>query len=215
MIKEVLRFVAVMGVCLTMSGCLTSINTVGPDMKPFAVDPAEKQEADGEAYCIRSIVDTREFKKSSIDYRDPTWIADEKRKPLAIARQRNGFGGAMGAIVLPEDLPPAEVVRKVLTKALVETGHQVVQDEKEARPGTKMLDVDIARFWMWCEMRFMHCYVAGDIETDISVDGGFPMTVTGHYSRNAGGVADRHWRRILNDMVEDYYKQLVRKFKRR
>ena len=211
MIKGVLKIAAAAGACLAMSGCVMTINTVKPDMTAYQADSDAfpPLSTSNHSYFIRNVTDERVFERYSSDFSQPTWVEDEARKPLAFARQRNGGENAMGAIILPEDLPPVVVMRQVITRALLDTGRKVVTDEKNIGADTKIVDVAIKQFWTWGEIRFFHCHFTGEIETDISVDGARPVIYRGKFHKSAGGQSDATWKLMIEGAMRNYYENMT------
>jgi len=67
----------------------------------------------------------------------------------AIARKRNGYGRALGDILLPEGRTVRDVVTEALQRALNEKGYTVVDKNDPGYENAFPLEADIRQFWAW------------------------------------------------------------------
>lgn len=70
---------------------------------------------------------------------DPSKGLDEETKSKIIARKRNGFGKALGDIVLAKGLTSEKLIKNIVSQAFVESGYRIVTED----PDGKAVQVDI------------------------------------------------------------------------
>ena len=110
------KFVVTFAIATILTGCATSRGVL--DLKvPDLPNPASSQ-----AVKIMDVTDKRVFeiepKKPSIPSLQNDEINDPKITRRAVARKRNGFGAALGDILLPEGQTVEQLTRAALENAL-------------------------------------------------------------------------------------------------
>jgi hypothetical protein len=143
------RFLAGLSACvlLAASGCATSRGALD-----FTPAPSENL-GEGPPVRIASVVDARSFQVSPRDPSIPSLkndeIEDHAITSRAIARKRNGYGKAMGDILLPEGRSVAELARAAVERGLREGGYRVLAESDPGYAEAAPIDVEIRKFWMW------------------------------------------------------------------
>ncbi len=124
-----------------------------------------------------------------------------------IGRQRNGYGMAMGDIVLPNGDTVQEVTRKLLTTALESRGYNVVDNKTDAYN----LTVDVNKFWAWFSPGMFSVSFEADIQCTVHFDNGTTkrsLDVSG-YGVNKGQVASNaNWQLAYERAFQDLLKNL-------
>ena len=110
---------------VALTGCATSRSVVDPSIAASA-NPAQ-----GKAVRIEKVVDAQVFEKApsepSTPSLDPSEPTDDKIKARAIARKRNGYGKALGDVLLPENKTAAKVGGGIARQARQQLEHQTGQ----------------------------------------------------------------------------------------
>ncbi len=127
------------------SGCAVSRGILEVEV-PTAMNPSI-----GPAYKIVEVKDSRQFQlrpqEPSIPSLKGGEIDNESITSRAIARKRNGYGKAMGDILLPEGQTVTELTARAVARAMRESGLRVVEqgdpDWKRARP----VEAEIQQHW--------------------------------------------------------------------
>jgi hypothetical protein len=133
---------------LTLAACAAGRSVVD-------VQPPASHAAKGAGFArIAEIRDMRQFDPAPRDPSTPSLSdAGEISNPAitarAIARKRNGYGRAMGDVVLPEGNTVAGLVRAAATKALQDSGYTVVDEKSPNYAAALPLAIDIEQFWAW------------------------------------------------------------------
>ncbi len=130
------------------SGCATSRGILDVRIK----EPGNP--ASGPAIAIVHVTDNRVFeeapRKPSIPSLKGKEIDDKTITSRAIARKRNGYGKAIGDILLPEGRTVENVVREALVKSFREAGYRVSRRGLGIQQNTAVpVEAEIEQFWSW------------------------------------------------------------------
>jgi hypothetical protein len=142
--------VSTLGLLLVSSlaaGCAVTRGVV--DVRP----PVSAAPATGPMVSLDTVEDHRHFEIAPRDPSIPSLkddrITDTALTSRAIARKRNGYGMAMGDVLLPEGRTVTDLAREALTTALYHRGYQVVIAPGSTSPSVAGLNVEILEFWAW------------------------------------------------------------------
>jgi hypothetical protein len=148
----ILRSVLILVVATLASGCATSRGTL--DVSQTAVE----NPGTGVAVAIVRVSDKRSFeldpRQADIPSLKNGEIHNEAITSRAIARKRNGFGKAMGDILLPEGETVTELVKTTVTNALRKSGYRVIDSADPEFTHAVPIEVDINEFWAWMQPGF-------------------------------------------------------------
>ena len=150
--KQLIKFSLVVLFVSFVTGCATSRSVVDVDK---VVVSTPKQGTDVK---FSSVTDLRDFQVKPRSADTPSLkhgeIGNEDVTSRAIARKRNGFGMAMGDIVLPENTTVMEVIENQLSKIFNDNGYRVLLPEDRGYSEAIPLDVDILKLWGWMSPGF-------------------------------------------------------------
>ncbi len=153
-----------------VSGCATSRGTVALDVAQ-STNPAT-----GTAVRIVSVTDNRKFEISPSSPATPSLkdngIHDKALTSRAIARKRNGYGMAMGDVLLSEGNTVESLVQNLVTQSLREAGFRVLEANQTGYENAIPLDVGIDKFWAWFAPGFWAAHL--EFESKIQISG--PVT---------------------------------------
>lgn len=147
---------------------------------------------------------------------NPAEIQDRAIRSRAIARKRNGWGQAMGDILLPERSTVEELVRQAMTTALRESGYAVVEDKSNVSEKPIPLSIDIQQFWSWftpgvpVSMEFESILVIKNEK--LLTNPGEP--VRGYAIVRAMGATDSGWQRTVQEGIADLIHKLKARIRR-
>lgn len=98
---------------------------------------------------------------------DPSKGLDDETKSKIIARKRNGFGKALGDIVLANGLTSEKLIKNIVSQAFVESGYRIVTED----PDGKAVHVDIVvdKFWGWFRPGFWTISVYANTELTLEM----------------------------------------------
>ena len=129
---------------LSMSGCVLGHRTVPLAVKNSAATPAKG------TVLLRSVSDDRHFENKPDKPSTPSISGDVNAVSKAelekyIGRQRNGYGHAMGDLVLPGGETVTEKMRELVKEAFARRGYALTT---KAGSGNTA-EVKIDEFWAW------------------------------------------------------------------
>lgn len=196
---------------LFLAGCATNVSTLTPDLSMCQGN--NNPDAIKSVY-IKSVTDGREFSDNARQAYMPTWSNDGSyEEARAIGRKRNGFGKAMGGLVLPEGMPATTVVKQTLTQAFVDNGYKVVENEADVTNETKVVNVKMPTFWSWMNPGFWNIRLTTDIEADVSGYQEEIVRVKGKYGEGFQLGTESNWLNVLNQAIRKFYEDAKSKLK--
>ena len=195
------------------TGCATSRGVLEIDI------PAVKRPETGPAFKIVSVLDSRVFeerpsKPSIPSLKHRSQIGDPAITSRAIARKRNGYGKAMGDILLPEGKTVMDLVRAAVTRAMNEVEIRVVNEDEPELDSARPVDVDIQQFWAWFSPGFWTVALEFDARLRITTDlGDFRDGEGAHgYTRLKSFAEDAGaWRNTIDKGLEELNTDLKQK----
>lgn len=146
-----LRIAALLMMSTLLFGCATSRSVVD-------VQTPQGKNGTGQKVTITAL-DERQFtvKPPSADMpslKNDEEISDKSITSRAIGRKRNGYGMALGDVLLPEGITVSQLVARSVAEGYRRAGYQVI--EAAAKNGdTQAVTVRITEFWSWFSPGFM------------------------------------------------------------
>jgi len=196
---------------LALVGCAVTRGIVDVQVP---VPPAPGS-GDGPLVMFSEIEDVRAFElapsRPSIPSLKDGNISDVAITSRAIARKRNGYGKAMGDILLPEGRSVSGLVRDALTRAFRESGYRVVSPGDPEAANAAPLRVRVDQFWAWFTPGFFAAKL--DFQTRIDVEGPlapfedgerFEASIRKSTQAASGGA----WLNTINGGLEDLNQQI-------
>jgi len=208
--KRLIHIMLTVFAVVFFTGCATSRGIM-----PLTVPAAgEAQTSRNVTVYISSVTDARVFESRPKSPDIPSLRggsasqATEDIKARAIARKRNGFGKALGDILLPEDQTVSSVMREMVASAFRSAGYKVADSPANA----VSLDVTIDKYWSWINMGAWALTITAHAETDIKAT--YPDKKTKTYKVFAKGshrpqmASTANWQKAFRLMMEDYPARL-------
>ncbi|NVJ53736.1 MAG: flagellar biosynthesis protein [Campylobacteraceae bacterium] len=123
---------------------------------------------------IKEVKDNRTFEFNPIDPNIPSLSPDEintnEVKTRAIARKRNAYGKGLGDILLKKGQTVSSLMKENIEIAFKELGYKVIKDEKNITTDTKIVNVDINKFWSWMTPGFWAITLSTEISTNLKIN---------------------------------------------
>jgi len=155
---------------LLFTGCATKRGEVALQVPTVKTETVP---SNGQQIYINSVVDKRVFEvkppEPNIPSLDPSEAQSDAIKARAVGRKRNGYGMALGDILLNEDQSVNSVIKNSLTEAFVAKGYQVIENKEQITPQTTIADVKILKFWAWMNPGFFAITISCEIETNVDI----------------------------------------------
>lgn len=203
---------AVLLVCAVLAGCATSRSEVRLKAPPVVTPPGAAK-----VVVIRSVTDERVFEEAPSEPSTPSLgfgganKNGDAIKSRAIGRKRNGFGKALGDVLLENGQTVTGVIRENLTAALQQAGYQV-KDAAQADASAIVMDVHIKKFWAWFQPGMWVITLNSDVATDLSISGAaMPTTVSVHVEDAHGAATESSWIEIVEKALDTYRKEVTTK----
>lgn len=207
--RTLVKIVVVLCLGVAASGCATSRGVFDVQV-PDAPNPQT-----GQPVKLTEVVDKRVFE---LDPRQPSIpslknneIEDASITKRAIARKRNGFGAALGDILLPEGRTVEQVTKEALTRALHESGYRVVSEGEPGYAEAVPLQAEIRQFWAWMNPGFWQ--ITLKYNAQVMLRGNWPLNgdkrlIEGSATYAGLAAAGEQWREVVNKGVDDFIGNL-------
>jgi hypothetical protein len=220
MVPRLVPFLLMTTACAALLGCATSRSEIKLEAPAAAVPPAAGASAapamKGFA-VIRTVKDERTFEQAPDDPSTPSLglegvqQATADTKSRAIGRKRNGFGQALGDVLLQAGQTVEGVVRNTLADAFRQSGYQVV-DAAAAPPAAMVVDVRVKDFWSWLNPGFWSITVNTRIATDLDIVGtpGSSRVET-HHMEPRQLVTDGTWIEVVQTGLRTWRDEAVKR----
>ena len=201
-----------MPVILLGSGCATNRGIV--DVR--ILEP--QNPASGTAVTILRVTDKRVFEEASRVASVPSLkggeIGDKAITSRAIARKRNGYGKAMGDILLPDGRTVENLVREALTKSFRDAGYRVIDGAPGSNDKGVPIEADIEQFWSWVTPGFWA--VSMEFEAKVSIKGDIPPfkngeMVRGYVELHTQAAGTGAWVNTINKGIEAFVAEVKKR----
>lgn len=198
-----------------LTGCALGRDVVAVKA-PNAPNPAT-----GQTVRIESVLDSRKFEAApsspDIPSLDSAEDGGEAAKARAIARKRNGYGKALGDIVVPEGQSVSGLVEGAVSTAFKESGY-IVASKGDANYDTALpVKASVNEFWAWLKPGFWSITTNHKAEVELQgAVGGLKgkEVVKTSVSESKQVVTSDDWREIvekgLNAITEQTRQLLAR-----
>lgn len=193
---------------LVLSGCVTSRSEVAVNFVPPA--NAQANASNGKKVLI-STVDERVFQVSPRNPATPSLkndeVTDKSITERAIARKRNGYGMALGDVLLPSGRTLAQLVNESVASAYQQAGYEVVTEPSAADTKVK---VHIVEFWSWFTPGFFMVDVSSKSLVRIEMPGAKTFDVVTLQNQSMQVVMEKDWKKITEQNLQEVSQQTAR-----
>ena len=215
--KRAWMILLLIGVVGLGSGCASNRGYMHLD-----VPKANKPENAINQVYIRSITDARVFEEKPATADIPSLgfgglkKADAASvKSHAIARKRNGYGKAMGDILLEEQQTVPNLVYDMLKTSLYLLGYDVTNDPAQAKVDAIQFEVSVDKFWGWLTPGFWTLATSNEIMTTVQIGSAgsrAPVVIAGKEVNHCQVADTRNWQKTfrlgMQKYIEDAQKKL-------
>jgi hypothetical protein len=181
-----------------ITGCAAGRGVVDVSA-PHSTNPAT-----GKYVRIDSVQDKRTFTvappSADMASLDPGQDASDASKARAIGRKRNGYGKALGDVVLPEGKTVSGLVESALATGFQEAGYVVVKQGDPNFAAAAPVNAEVIDFWAWFQPGFWSVTTHQKSELQLTGDvGGLhgARTVKTQVSESKQVVVSSDWREIV------------------
>jgi hypothetical protein len=200
---------AMVGMSLLGAGCATNRGVL--DVRAFAAP----NPATGKSVTITRVTDVRAFKLAprtpSVPSLKDGRIGDKAITSRAIARKRNGYGKALGDIVLPENRTVEDLIRESLTTAFRESGYRVLDAAAASDEKCIPVEADVEQFWAWMTPGVWA--ISLECETKVRLKGDVSSfkngeSVRGYVNLHTQGAGSRAWLNTINKGLKQFVEEV-------
>ena len=200
-------------VALVITGCATSRSNLD-----VQIPKAENAQSNGKQVYINSVSDKRTFQVSppnpDIPSLDPSEDQNEQIKLRAIGRKRNGFGKALGDMLLKEGETVQSLTNQSIQQAFTEKGYTVLSSKDQVTKDTYIVDANIQKFWAWMNPGFWQITLSSEIATDLAIKAPKGATSQQISVKAADGyqvATESNWTEIIQKSIQLYINDLKSK----
>ncbi|MGO2132115.1 MAG: hypothetical protein ACTH3D_04345 [Halomonas sp.] len=194
---------------LVLQGCATSRSVIDIHAPAEHVNTQVNDPSRPSLY-IRQVIDKRQFQDAPNSADIPSLgfegasAATEDIKARAVGRKRNGYGKALGDILLPEGTTVTDLVQAAAAEGFEKAGWQVVNNANSSQDVTTV-DIEVTRFWTWFQPGFWSLALNTDIETEFGISDQHHISPIHVHNRDKMQVAlDSDWKKSTELALEQY-----------
>lgn len=210
-----LRILASLLAINLLGACATSRSAL--DVQAPAGQPGA---ANGKQVFINAAVDKRLFQinpsSPEVPSLDPSENQDDSIKQRAIGRKRNGFGKALGDILLKDGQSIESLTTSSIRQAFVEKGYTVISNKEQISKDTFVVDANIEKFWAWMNPGFASITLSTEISTELDIKSASNNSKEKIYVKAADGFqlgTESNWIEVINRALRLYVDDLKSKLK--
>ncbi|MGP9664737.1 hypothetical protein ACT3TY_08940 [Halomonas sp. AOP22-C1-8] len=200
--------------CLALlSGCATSRSEIALTLPE---ENTSQYISAGQEVIIGEVIDRRVFEEAPREPSTPSLgkggvsKASDETKARAVGRKRNGYGKALGDVLLENGQTVDEVVRSSLTLALRESGYNVLTHSTGVVADTPIIDVYIDEFWAWFNPGFWAITLNTRIATVLELRSSEAQeNVSVHTLQRRQVATESAWIEIIENALSDYRNEVV------
>lgn len=138
--------------------------------------------------------------------------ATAQEKAQAVARKRNGYGKALGDILLKNETV-SHLVDKRVSEALQQSGYKVfVNNSANEASADLILNIKINKFWSWFQPGFASIKIHSEIDTEV-LDTKHPerppLKIYSKVTRSAQVANGTKWVENIDKTLNDYEVKLI------
>ncbi|WP_177409924.1 flagellar biosynthesis protein [Pseudomonas sp. S09G 359] len=193
---------------MMLAGCVTSRSEVEVNFVPPGNVPATA--SNGKKVLI-STVDERVFQISPRSPATPSLkndeVTDKSITERAIARKRNGYGMALGDVLLPSGRTLSQLVNQSVASAYQQAGYEVVTEPSAADTKVK---VHIVEFWSWFTPGFFTVDVSSKSLLRIEAPGAKTFDVVTLQNQSMQVVMEKDWKKITEENLQEVSRQTAK-----
>lgn len=194
---------------LMLSACATNRGYMTLDVPsaPTKVDA-------GKVAVIESVTDARVFQEDPDDPSTPSlkkgeqYTLDGDGRKAAIARKRNGYGMAIGDILLQPPQTVETITRQLVESGLQQHGYRVVPSAGAPADALKV-KVTVQEFWAWFTPGFWAVEMEARLKTLLQFEGASASQaeVAAYGSNAAQSGREENWRQTYERAFQDYLQK--------
>lgn len=199
--------IALLPALLLLGACATNRSTLSLAL------PSEGTVVSGSKVAvIETVSDQRRFEADPDEPSTPSlkkgekYSLDAQGRTKAIARKRNGYGMAIGDIMLEGDATVETLTRNLVAQGLRQRGYRVMERGEVAPSDALTLRVGVDEFWAWITPGMWAGTIEARVKTSIDASSGNnrTMQVLGYGENTVQTGRDLNWQQAYERAFSDY-----------
>jgi len=190
--------------------CLSALSACATSRSEVAI-PTQggTQQETGIAVVLLPPVDARRFEASPSvssvpSLKDPTQITDAQITARAVGRKRNGYGMALGDVLLTPPQTASSLVGDAVKAGLRDAGYRIVEASDPAFAAAPRISVRMNEFWTWITPGFGSIKL--DNITNLTIEGNLPAlstpaTVEAHEQKGYFIISESDWSPFIDSAL--------------
>ncbi|WP_417778891.1 flagellar biosynthesis protein [Stutzerimonas xanthomarina] len=191
-----LRTSALVVLTVTLMGCVTSRSVVDVSVPALTATAGQK--------VAITTIDERTFESKPRSADIPSLkggeINDMSITERAYARKRNGYGKALGDVVLPSGRSVSQLVGTAVANAYTQAGYHVVEGQAS---DASQVTVRIKEFWTWFSPGFTYVTINNKANLLIEANGQPPMAIATEVNDGMQFVTDSDWAKVTSQGLRE------------
>lgn len=162
---------------------------------------ASTQPANGVVAVVVDPVDARQFeaapaKPSIPSLKEASQIGNAQFTSRALARKRNGYGAAMGDVLLTPPQTVSSLVGAAVKAGLRDSGYRILEPNDPGYDTAPKVNVRIVEFWTWVTPGFAQIKL--DNATELVLEGNLPrlatpVSISVRETKGYGAIFESDW----------------------
>lgn len=212
-----LKIALALAALLMVTGCATSrsVVSIGSQGVYNNANPIEGQAVKIEVADVR-VFEARPPTPDIPSLKDGD-IRNTATTTRAIGRKRNGYGRALGDILLPEGQTVAMITTDAIANGFKQAGYRVL---KAGDPGYEQaadVKIKLKQYWSWVDIGFwaltLHCRAEVEMTGPVTgLEKG--LVVISEAQQQAGAAFEETWQEIANEGLSALTKEVAQKLPR-
>lgn len=207
------KLLLIFATIIALTGCATSRSVLD-----VQVPSSPAVQANGKKVYVNSVTDNRGFQANpstpDIPSLDPSEDQSDAIRSRAIGRKRNGYGKALGDMLLKDGETVQTLTFKSIQEAFSQKGYTVLTRKEDVTKDTYVVDANIDKFWAWMNPGFWSITLSSEVSTDLSIKSGKTTTPQKVSVKAADGyqvATEANWTEIIQKSIQLYVEQLKSK----
>ena len=180
----------------SMVGCVTNRSVVDVSVPVLTGTTGQK--------VVITTLDERTFEAKPRSADIPSLkggeINDTSITERAYARKRNGYGKALGDVVLPSGRTVSHLVGTAVANAYKQSGYQVVDGQV---PDARQVTVRVKEFWTWFSPGFAYVTINNKANLIIEADSQAPIAIATEVNDGMQFVTDSDWAKVTSQGLQE------------
>ena len=208
-----MRIFAAMILVLSLSACAVGRSTIDiSELQKFSNPDA------GQTVKILAVEDVRQFQIKPASPDIPSLSEDRAKdqmvKARAVARKRNGYGMAMGDVVLPEGQTVSNLIRQAVANGFRAAGYRTLEENDGGYDNAPAVKASIFQFWSWFQPGFWSVTVHN--KAQIKLESSLPglnngLVVNSKVEEKMAAVTDEDWRNNVMSGIKRLTEEVANK----